>query len=81
VHLFFRKISSSLYESILPLVKSQVSSQIKVRDLSKAMVSIQPADHPSWSNARADLIVEAKRYECQQNSNYFPCLIMFLYST
>ena len=50
-----------MYESILPLVKSQVSSQIKVRDLSKAMVSVSPADYSSWSNARAELIVEAKR--------------------
>jgi hypothetical protein len=32
-----------------------------VRDLSKAQVSISPADQTSWSAARADLIVEAKR--------------------
>lgn len=43
------------------VVKSQVASQIKVRDLSKACVSICPADHPSWTSARAELIVEAKR--------------------
>lgn len=52
------KISSSLYESILPLVRTQVSSQIKVRDFSRAMVSLSPADSTSWSAARADLIVE-----------------------
>ena len=78
----------------MPLVQSQVSSQIKVhthtiqtiawifhvlfvsltslhsvfflferqvRDLSKTMVSIQPADTSNWSAARAELIVEAKR--------------------
>ena len=39
------------------VVKSQVSSQIKVRDLSKAMVAIQPAESSNWSAARADLIV------------------------
>lgn len=42
------------------VVKSQVSSQIKVRDLSRATVSIAPADAPSWTAARANLIVEAK---------------------
>jgi hypothetical protein len=45
----------------MPLVQSQVTSQIKVRDLSRAMVSVQPAEASSWSSARADLIVEAKR--------------------
>merc|ERR1712159_822828 len=42
------KISTSLYESILPLVKTQVESQIKVRDLSRAQVSVQPAEYTSW---------------------------------
>ena len=55
------KISSTLYESILPLVKTQVESQIKVRDLSRATVSIQPSEYASWSEARSDLHVEAKR--------------------
>lgn len=55
------KISSSLYESILPLVRTQVESQIKVRDLSRAMVSVQPAEFASWSDARSELIIEAKR--------------------
>ena len=32
-----------------------------VRDFSKASVSIHPAEHASWSDARADLITEAKR--------------------
>merc|ERR1719454_250092 len=55
------KISSGLYESILPLVKTQVESQIKVRDLSKAQVSLQPAEFSSWGDARAELMIEAKR--------------------
>lgn len=55
------KISQSLYESILPLVRTQVESQIKVRDLSRAQVSIAPAEYASWTEARADLMVEAKR--------------------
>lgn len=55
------KISQGLYESILPLVKTQVESQIKVRDLSRATVSITPAEFSSWSDARAELLTEAKR--------------------
>ena len=54
------KISQSLYESILPLVRTQVESQIKVRDFSRAQVSIQPAEFGNWSEARAELMVEAK---------------------
>merc|ERR1712159_444183 len=55
------KISQSLYESILPLVRTQVESQIKVRDFSRASVSLQPAEFSNWSEARSELIVEAKR--------------------
>jgi len=55
------KIGQTLYESILPLVKTQVESQIKVRDLSRAQVAIQPAEFASWSEARNELMVEAKR--------------------
>lgn len=55
------KISSELYESVLPAVRAQVDSQIKVRDLSKYSVAVQPADYASWSDARAELMVEAKR--------------------
>lgn len=54
------KISTGLYESILPLVKTQVESQIKVRDLSRAQVSIQPAEFSSWADARTALLMEAK---------------------
>lgn len=54
------KISSGLYESILPLVKTQVESQIKVRDLSHAQVTIQPAEFGSWADARTALLTEAK---------------------
>ncbi len=35
--------------------------QIKVRDFSRSTVSLQPAEYASWSEARADLVVEAKR--------------------
>ena len=56
------KISSSLYESILPLVKQQVDSQIKVRDFSAAKVHLQPAEFSSWGDARSEMMIEAKRY-------------------
>ena len=35
--------------------------QIKVRDLSRATVSITPAEFSTWSDARAELMKEAKR--------------------
>jgi hypothetical protein len=41
-------------------VKSQVESQIKVRDLSAAKVSIEPADATSWSEVRNSIISERK---------------------
>ncbi len=50
-----------MYESILPLVKTQVESQIKVRDLSRASVTLAPAEYTSWSEARSELMVEGKR--------------------
>ena len=46
---------------MLPAVRAQVDSQIKVRDLSKYQVAVQPAEFSSWSDARAELMVEAKR--------------------
>ena len=55
------KISQGLYESILPLVRTQVESQIKVRDFSHAAVSIHPAEFKTWSDARNALLVESKR--------------------
>jgi hypothetical protein len=55
------KISQQLYESILPLVRTQVESQIKVRDLSKMGVSIQPSEYASWQEARTELIIDAKK--------------------
>ena len=54
------KISSNLYETILPMVKAQVESQIKVRDLSATAVSIAPADFSSWHDVRTELMSEAK---------------------
>ena len=54
------KINSDLYSTILPMVKAQVESQIKVRDMSAAKISIQPATHATWTEARTELISEQK---------------------
>jgi len=42
----------------MPLVKEQVKSQIKVCDLSRMQVEIQPADFVSWSAACEQLTKE-----------------------
>tara|TARA_B100000963_G_scaffold317515_1_gene298003 strand:- start:100 stop:240 length:141 start_codon:yes stop_codon:yes gene_type:complete len=39
------------------MVKTQVESQIKVKDLSKFSASIAPAEHASWHDARTELMV------------------------
>lgn len=54
------KISQGLYDTILPMVKTQVESQIKVRDLSNAAVTIAPADFGSWEAVRDTMLSEAK---------------------
>ena len=54
------KIGTDLYQTILPMVQQQVSSQIKVRDLSAAKMTISPADATSWQEARTELLSEAK---------------------
>lgn len=53
------QISTNLYDTLMPLVKQQVASQIKVTDLSNMSVSIQPADYPNWSAAADALTREA----------------------
>jgi hypothetical protein len=55
------KISSALYESILPLVRTQVQTQIKVRDLSKASVHVCPSEHNTWKEARNEIASAAKK--------------------
>ena len=40
---------------------AEVESQIKVRDFSRAEVSITPAEFGSWDEARSELLKEAKR--------------------
>lgn len=44
----------------MPMVRSQVESQIKVRDFSAANVNIAPAEYGSWNEARTELMTERK---------------------
>lgn len=44
----------------MPMVRSQVASQIKVRDMSAANISISPAEFSGWSEARSELMSEEK---------------------
>lgn len=53
------KISSTLYNTLMPLVKDQVRSQIKVADFSRLAVSISPADYSSWNEVSDTLTREA----------------------
>ena len=53
------QISSGLYETLMPLVRQQVKSQIKVLDLSNMSVSIAPADYANWASASEALSREA----------------------
>jgi hypothetical protein len=48
----------AMYDTLMPLVKQQVRSQLKVCDMTRASVGIDPADHASWSAAAEALIAE-----------------------
>jgi len=53
------KISSTLYNTLMPLVKDQVRAQIKVADFSRLSVAISPADFSSWNEVSDTLTREA----------------------
>lgn len=44
----------------MPVVTQQVASQIRVRDLSSAKVTLAPSEQTSWSDARNELVSESK---------------------
>ena len=54
------KIGTELYNTVMPIVSQQVASQIRVRDLSTAKVTISPSESTSWSEARNELVTQAK---------------------
>lgn len=45
----------------VPTRRTSPCTQIKVRDFSKAMVTMQPAEFASWGDARSEMMVELKR--------------------
>ena len=49
------KIHSNLYRTMAPAVFQQVSSQLRVRDFSKANVTFAPTGAPSWSAAKTQI--------------------------
>ena len=53
------KISSTLYNSLMPLVQRQIRSQIKVMDFSAMSVQLEPAEFPNWKAACDRLSAEA----------------------
>ena len=54
------KISDELYNFLMPFVHTQVSEQINARDFSSMCVSIHPAEHASWDEARTSCINQLK---------------------
>jgi len=54
------KIGQDLYNAVMPVVTQQVASQIRVRDLSAAKVTLAPSEQTSWSDARNELVAESK---------------------
>lgn len=58
----FVATSPPLFLPSSPVMLTSTFSQIKVRDISKAQVNILPAEYATWSEARAELMKEAKRY-------------------
>ena len=53
------QISSTLYNTLMPLVKDQVRAQIKVADFSRLSVAVAPADYSSWNEVSDTLTREA----------------------
>lgn len=49
------------WKQVHALLTRVARSQIKVRDFSRAQVTLQPAEYASWSEARSELMVEAKK--------------------
>lgn len=55
------KISQSLYDTLLPLVRTQVASQVKLSDFSDFSVRIKPVNESSWEDVRSNVILGAKK--------------------
>ena len=55
------KCSTQLYEKIMPSVKQQIESQVKVRNFENMSVSMHPADFDTWTAARAHMLANSKK--------------------
>lgn len=55
------KIHSSLYNTILPVVKQQVTNQIHVRDMTKFSIDVAASDFPNWQSAMDSLTADRIR--------------------
>tara|TARA_B110000046_G_scaffold21633_2_gene20431 strand:+ start:503 stop:805 length:303 start_codon:yes stop_codon:yes gene_type:complete len=54
------KISTGLYDTVMPMVHNQVRAQLKVHDLSNMRCVIEPTEFSSWSQARNSLMETRK---------------------
>jgi len=55
------KCSTQLYETVMPSIKQQIESQVKVRNFESMSVSMHPADFDSWTAARATMLANSKK--------------------
>ena len=61
VHKWRARCAFRPWKHVHALLTRIARSQIKVRDFSRAQVTLQPAEYASWSEARSELMVEAKK--------------------
>ena len=54
------KISTSLYETVAPMVQKQVAAQLRVADLSTMKCVIQPTEFSNWAQARNSIMETQK---------------------
>ena len=55
------KISTSLYNTMLPLVQKQIDAQIHLRDIENTSATIAPADYGLWHEVHQELMSEEKK--------------------
>lgn len=53
------KMSTTLYDAVMPIVKQQVAAQVRVRDYTRAQISLVPSEFATWQNAMESLTADA----------------------
>tara|TARA_B110000046_G_scaffold185414_1_gene226934 strand:+ start:3235 stop:4260 length:1026 start_codon:yes stop_codon:yes gene_type:complete len=53
------KMSTTLYDAVMPIVKQQVAAQVRVRDYSRASISLIPSEYTSWEHAMESITADA----------------------